>query len=322
MGGRDGGGVGVTRFLIRRLLFLVPVWLGISVIAFGLANLTPGDPARIMMQRRLERQPTAEEVAQARDELNLDRPMAVRYVGWVGDALRGDFGTSYRTGEAVRSALLSRLPFTLQIALGGIVISIVVAIPIGVAAAVWRNSPVDHLSRVLSLLTASMPSYWVAYLLILLFAVKLQVLPVAGRGTWQHLVMPSLTLGLASTASLMRLTRSEMLETLGQDFIRTSRAKGLSERLVIARHALRNAMIPVVTLIGLRFAGLLGGAVIVETIFSWPGVGKYVLDSIYDRDYPVIQGFVLFMGTAFVLINLVVDVSYGLLDPRIRMSDR
>ncbi len=312
----------MTRFVVRRLVFLVPVWLGISLIAFGLANLTPGDPARIMMQRRLERQPSAEEVAQARDELNLDRPIAVRYLAWVGDALRGDFGTSYRTGEAVRPALLSRLPLTLQIALGGIAISIAIAIPIGVAAAVWRNSPIDHLSRLLSLLTASMPSYWVAYLLILLFAVKLQVLPVAGRGTWQHLVMPSLTLGLASTASLMRLTRSEMLETLGQDFIRTSRAKGLSERLVIARHALRNAMIPVVTLIGLRFAGLLGGAVIVETIFSWPGIGKYVLDSIYDRDYPVIQGFVLFMGTAFVLINLLVDISYGLLDPRIRMSGR
>ena len=205
---------------------------------------------------------------------------------------------------------------------GGIAVSILIALPIGVAAAVWRNSLVDHLSRIVSLLTASMPSYWVAYLLILLFAVRLQVLPVAGRGTWQHLVLPSVTLGLASTASLMRLTRSEMLEMLGQDFVRTGRAKGLSERVVIVRHALRTALIPVVTLIGLRFAGLLGGAVIVETIFSWPGIGKYVLDSIYDRDYPVIQGFVLFMGTAFVLINLLVDISYGLIDPRIRLTSR
>jgi peptide/nickel transport system permease protein len=312
----------VTAYLVRRLLFLLPVWFGISLVAFGLANLTPGDPARIMMQRRLDRQPTAEEVAQARDELGTDRPVVVRYVDWVGDALSGDFGTSYRTGEPVAEALLSRFPFTLQIAVGGIVIALLIGLPIGVLAAVWRNSPIDHLSRVLSLLTASMPSYWVAYLLILLFAVKLHLLPVAGRGSWQHLVLPCLTLGLASTASLMRLTRSELLEVLGQDFIVTGRAKGLAERSVIVRHALRNAMIPVLTVVGLRFAGLLGGAVIVETIFSWPGIGKYVLDSIYDRDYPVIQGFVVFMGTVFVLINLVVDLCYGLLDPRVRLGAR
>ena len=312
----------MTRYLARRLLLLVPVWFGISIVAFALANLTPGDPARIMMQRRLERQPTAEEVAQARDELGMDRPVVLRYVDWVGDALRGDFGISYRTGEPVAEALLARFPFTLQIAVGGILIALLIGLPIGILAAVWRNSPVDHLSRVLSLLTASMPSYWVAYLLILLFAVKLHMLPVAGRGTWQHLVLPCLTLGLASTASLMRLTRSEMLEVLGQDFIVTGRAKGLHERSVIVRHALRNAMIPVLTVAGLRFAGLLGGAVIVETIFSWPGIGKYVLDSIYDRDYPVIQGFVVFMGTVFVLINLAVDISYGLLDPRIRLGAR
>ena len=312
----------MTAYLVRRLLFLLPVWFGISLVAFALANLTPGDPARIMMQRRLERQPTAEEVAQARESLNLDEPIAVRYLRWVADALQGDFGTSYRTGEPVAGALLARFPFTLQIALGGIAIALAIALPIGVLAAVWRNSPVDHLSRVLSLLTASMPSYWVAYLLILLFAVKWHLLPVAGRGSWQHLIMPSLTLGLSSTASLMRLTRSELLEVLGQDFIVTGRAKGLRWRSVLVRHALRNALIPVVTVAGLRFAGLLGGAVIVETIFSWPGIGKYVLDSIYDRDYPVIQGFVLLMGTVFVLINLVVDLSYGLLDPRIRLGAR
>jgi peptide/nickel transport system permease protein len=310
----------VTAYLARRLLFLLPVWFGISLVAFGLANLTPGDPARIMMQRRLERQPTAEEVAQARDELGMDRPLVVRYADWVGDALRGDFGRSYRTGEPVAEALLARFPFTLQIAVAGITIALLIGLPIGILAAVWRNSPVDHLSRVLSLLTASMPSYWVAYLLILLFAVKLHLLPVAGRGTWEHLVMPSLTLGLASTASLMRLTRSEMLEVLGQDFIVTGRAKGLSERAVIVRHGLRNAMIPVLTVVGLRFAGLLGGAVIVETIFAWPGIGKFVLDSIFDRDYPVIVGFVVFMGSVYLLLNLAVDLAYGLLDPRIRLG--
>jgi len=310
----------MARYLLRRLIYLVPVWLGISFVAFSLANLTPGDPARLMLQRQLERQPTAEEVARARDDLQLDDPFIVRYVRWLGDAMTGDLGTSYRTGESVLGALMDRFPNTLQITLLGLLAALAVALPLGVMSAVWRRSPIDHASRILALLGASMPSYWVAYLLILLFAVRLKVLPVAGQGTWQHLVLPSVTLGLGASASLMRLTRSEMLEVLGQDFIRTSRAKGLGPRAVVVGHALRNALIPVTTVAGLRFAGLLGGAVIVETIFAWPGIGKFVLDSIFDRDYPVIQGFVMFMGTVFLLVNLLVDVSYAWLDPRIRLT--
>ncbi len=310
----------MTRYLFRRLIYLIPVWLGISFVAFGLANLTPGDPARLMLQRDLGRQPTGEEVAQAREELRLDAPILVRYVRWLGNAVTGDLGTSYRTGEPVMRALLDRLPNTLQIAALGLTFAILVALPLGMMAAVWRNSPVDHLSRVLALFSAAMPSYWVAYLLILTFAVRWKVLPVAGQGSWRHLVLPSMTLGLASIASLMRLTRSEMLEVLGQDYIRTGRAKGLSARAVIVGHALRNALIPVLTVAGLRFAGLLGGAVIVESIFAWPGIGKFVLDSIFDRDYPVIQGFVIFMGSVFLIINLIVDLSYGVLDPRVRLA--
>lgn len=312
----------MARYLLRRLLYLLPVWLGISFVAFALSNLTPGDPARLMLQRQFARQPTAEEVAQARRDLGLDDPFVVRYVRWLGDAVTGDLGESYRTGEPVLGALLSRFPATLQIALLGVLGAIAVALPLGVLAAVWRNSPVDHVSRVLALLGASMPNYWVAYLLILLFAVQLHVLPVAGRGTWQHLVLPAVTLGLAASASLMRLTRSEMLETLGQDFVRTGRAKGLRPRTVVVGHALRNALIPVVTVAGLRFAGLLGNAVIVETIFAWPGIGKFAVDSIFDRDYPVIQGFVIFMGSVFLLTNLAVDVSYAWLDPRVRLGAR
>lgn len=310
----------MTHYLLRRLIYLVPVWLGISFVAFSLANLTPGDPARLMLQRQLERQPTAEEVARARSDLQLDDPFLVRYVRWLADALTGDLGTSYRTGESVLGALIERFPNTLQITVLGLLAALAVALPLGVMSAVWRRSPLDHLSRIIALLGASMPSYWVAYLLILIFAVRLKVLPVAGQGTWQHLVLPSVTLGLGASASLMRLTRSEMLEVLGQDFIRTSRAKGLGPRAVVIGHALRNALIPVTTVAGLRFAGLLGGAVIVETIFAWPGIGKFVLDSIFDRDYPVVQGFVLFMGTVFLLINLLVDLSYAWLDPRIRLS--
>lgn len=312
----------MTRYLLRRLAYLVPVWLGISLVAFVLANLTPGDPARLMLQRDLGRQPTGDEVAAARAELGLDDPFVVRYGRWLGGALTGDLGSSYRTGEPVLGALLGRFPATFQIAVLGLLGAIALALPLGILAAVWRNSPLDHLSRLLALAGAAMPNYWVAYLLILLFAVRWQVLPVAGRGTWQHAVLPAVTLGLAASASLMRLTRSEMLEVLGQDFVRTGWAKGLGARAVIVGHALRNALIPVMTVAGMRFAGLLGGAVIVETIFAWPGIGKFVLDSIFDRDYPVIQGFVIFMGTVFLLINLLVDLGYASLDPRIRLSER
>jgi peptide/nickel transport system permease protein len=308
--------------MIRRLVYLIPIWLGISVVAFSLANLTPGDPARLMLQRQLGRQPTADETASVREDLHLDDPFVVRYLRWLEGAATGDLGTSYRTGEPVLGALSDRFPNTLQIAALGLAIAIGVALPLGIMAAVWRNSPIDHASRIIALLGASMPGFWVAYLLILLFSVKLHLLPVAGKGTWQHLVLPSVTLGLAACASLMRLTRSEMLEVLGQDYIRTSRAKGLGPRAVVLRHALRNAMIPVMTVAGMRFAGLLGGAVIVETIFAWPGIGKFVLDSIFDRDYPVIQGFVVFMGTIFLFMNLLVDVSYAWLDPRIRLDQR
>jgi peptide/nickel transport system permease protein len=312
----------VTHYLLRRLVYLVPVWLGISFVAFVLANLTPGDPARLMLQRELGRQPTTAEVERARDALGLDEPFLVRYGRWLGRALTGDLGTSYRTGESVLGTLLGRFPATFQVAALGMVGAVVVALPLGILAAIRRNSLVDHLSRVLALFGSAMPSYWVAYLLILVFAVRLQVLPVAGRGTWQHVVLPAATLGLAASASLMRLTRSQMLEVLSQDFVRTGWAKGLGPRAVIVGHALRNALIPVLTVAGMRFAGLLGGAVIVETIFAWPGIGKYVLDSIFDRDYPVIQGFVVFMGTVFLLINLVVDLGYARLDPRIRLDGR
>jgi len=308
--------------MLRRLAYLIPVWIGISLIAFILTNLTPGDPARLALQRELGRQPTAQETAEARDRLGLDAPAPVRYVRWLGDAVTGDLGVSYRTGNPVLSSLAERFPTTLQIAGAGLVLAVALALPLGILAALYRRSAIDHASRVVALLGASMPSYWVAYLLILLLSVRFGWLPVAGSSTWKHAIMPALTLGIGGSASLMRLTRSEMLETLGQDYIRTARSKGLSQRTMIVRHALRNVMIPISTVLGMRFAGMLGGAVIVETIFSWPGIGKLVVDAIFDRDYPMIQGFVLFMGTVFLLINLIVDIGYGLIDPRIRLVNR
>jgi nickel ABC transporter permease subunit NikB len=312
----------MSRYLLRRVLYLIPVWLGISFIAFALANLAPGDPAWLTLQRELNRPPNAEELVRAREEMGLNDPFVVRYVSWLGKAVTGDFGTSYANGGSVFEELARRFPNTLQLAVASLLIALGLALPLGVLSAVKRNSLLDHLARVNALLGAAMPSYWLAYLLILIFAIHLSLLPVAGRGTWQHLVLPSVTLAMAATASLMRLTRAELLEVLGQDYVQTARAKGLNARSVHLRHAFRNALIPVVTVIGMRFGGLLGGTVIVETIFAWPGVGKFMVDSIFNRDYPVIQGFVLFMGTVFILVNLLVDLSYAWLDPRIQLVRR
>ena len=312
----------MIRYVLRRLAYLVPVWIGISLVAFLLASLAPGDPARIALQRELGRQPTAAETTIAREQMGLNDPAPVRYGRWVWHAAQGDLGTSYRTGQPVFDALATRLPSTLQIALLGIGVAVLLAIPLGILAAIHARGPIDHLSRVFALLGASMPSYWLAYLLILLFAVQLKWLPVAGSQSWKHAILPGLTLGIAGSASLMRLTRAEILETLSQDYIRTARSKGLSNVRVMVGHALRTSLIPLTTVLGMRFAGMLGGAVIVETIFSWPGVGKLIVDAIFDRDYPMIQGFVIFMGTTFLLVNLIVDLGYSVIDPRIRLGGR
>lgn len=309
----------MTRYILRRLLYLLPVWLGISLLAYSLANLAPGDPARMILQRQTGEAVSEEEVQRLRAELGLDDHFAVRYTRWVWHAAQGDLGTSYRTGEPILQLLAERFPRTLQLATVALVFGLLIALPLGVLAAIRRNSSADHGARLVAFVGASMPSFWLGYVLIIVLAVKLKLLPVAGYGTWQHVILPALTLGLGGAASLTRLTRSSVLDVLDEDYVRTARAKGLRERSVVLRHALRNALIPIVTVTGMRFGHLLAGAVIVETVFAWPGIGKYVIDSIYDRDYPAIQGFVLFMGTVFVILNLLVDLSYLWLDPRVRL---
>ena len=310
----------MARYLLRRVGYLVPVWLGISLLAFGLANLAPGDPARIVLQRQTGEVPSDEAVQALRQQLGLNDPFPVRYGRWLIHAVQGDLGTSYRTGEQVLPALGTHFVATVQVALAALLLCVLVAIPLGTLSAVRRDQAIDHGSRLLALVGASMPSFWLGYVLVIVFAVTLRLLPVAGYGTPQNLVLPALTLGLGAAASLTRLTRASVLEVLEEDFVRTARAKGLAERSTIVRHALRNALVPITTVTGIRFGHLLGGAAIVETVFAWPGIGKYVVDSIYDRDYPTIQGFVLFMGTVFVLLNLLVDVSYVWLDPRVRLG--
>lgn len=309
-------------YLARRITALVPVWLLISVFAFALASFAPGDPAELILRRQSDEPPRPEAVAALRDELGLDRPWVVQYLRWVGSALAGDLGTSYRTGNDVRGELWDRFLITLELAVPAFLLAVAVAIPVGVLSAVRRNSLTDHAARLMALLASSMPSYWLGYVVILLFAVELGVLPVAGRGGWEHLALPALTLALGTSATLARLTRSSVLDVLGEDFVLTARSKGVAERRVVWSHTLRNALIPVVTVMGIAFGHLLAGAAIVETVFAWPGLGKHVVDSIYDRDYPTIQGFVLFTGTVFVVVNLMVDVLYVRLDPRVRLAAR
>lgn len=310
----------MTAYLARRVAALVPVWLLISLFSFALSSLAPGDPAELILRRQSEEPPSAEAVADLRRELGLDRSWPVQYLLWMGAAVQGDLGDSYRTGREVRGELWGRFMVTLELALPAFVLALVVAIPIGVLSAVRRNTWLDHATRLLALVGSSMPSYWLAYVFILLFAVELGVLPVAGRGGWDHLALPTLTLALGASTSLIRLTRSSVLDVLGEDFVVAARSKGVAQRRVVWSHALRNALIPVVTLIGIAFGHLLAGAAIVETVFAWPGLGKHVVDSIYDRDYPTIQGFVLFTGTLFVVVNLLVDVLYVRLDPRVRLQ--
>ncbi len=312
----------MLRYIARRLAYLIPVWLGISILAFALALLAPGDPVRQVLQAGGIDAPSAEQVIALRRELGLDQPGPVRYAIWLGGAVRGDLGRSYRTGEPVLQSLLDRFPRTAALALLAVSLGLIIAVPLGIVSAVFRDSPVDQLARLGALVGASVPSFWLAYLLILFFAVQLRLLPVAGASEPRHIVLPALTLAIGAAASLTRLTRSAMLEEMFQDYVRTARSKGLRERAVVVTHALRNALIAIVTITGIRLAALLGGAVIVETIFAWPGIGKYVVDSIFIRDYPTIQGFVLFTGTVVLLVNLAVDVSYVWLDPRVRLGGK
>jgi len=310
----------MTLYVLRRLLALVPTLLGISFVAFVLAGLAPGDPAQLILDRQLDEPPTELQLQQFRAANGLDDPFMVQYGRFAVGLLRGELGTSFRSGKPVLGELAARVPATLQITLPAFALAVTFAVTVGVLSAVRRNSWVDHGSRLAALVSDSVPTFVLAYLLIILLAVQAGLLPVAGRGSWQHLVLPILTLALGTTASLMRVTRASLLEVLREEYVRTARAKGLPSWSVVLRHALRNALLPVVTIAGIVLAGLATGTVIVETIFAWPGVGTFVVEAIFARDYPVIQGLVVFTGTVFVVINLGVDLMQAALDPRIRLD--
>ncbi len=314
----------MTAYILRRLVLLVPVLLIVGVVVFALVHLTPGDPAAVILGDRA----TTEDIARLRDQLGLNDSLPVQFGRWFGGVLRLDFGESIFLGESVTGALRDRVQPTLLLTLYALVIQLAIGIPAGVLAAVRYNSPIDRALTMVAISGAAIPTFFLGILLILLFAVQLRWLPSGGyvaptedlAAHVQSMLLPAFALGFSAAGLLARLVRSSMLDVLREDYVRTAFAKGLPERFVVVRHALRNALIPVVTQFGLTVGALLSGAVIVETIFAWPGIGKFVVDSIFDRDYPVIQGFVVFMGSVFLLINLAVDVSYAWLDPRVRLN--
>ena len=301
-------------YLLRRILQSVLVLFGVSFVVFGILFLT-GDPALVL----LPPDATVEDVAKFRTAMGFDRPFLVQYGRFLSGALQGDFGQSVRHGEPAFDLVMERMPATFELSGAALLIALCLAIPAGIVSAVRRNSVLDYFSTVVALLGQSMPTFWLGIMLILLFSVQLNLLPSSGRGGWEHMLLPAVTLGLFTTARITRLTRSGMLEVLSQDYIRTARAKGVANPPVVWKHALKNAAIPIVTIVGIELGTLLGGSVITETIFAWPGVGRLSVQAIYNRDYPVVQAAVFTLSATFVLVNLIVDLLYTYLDPRIRL---
>jgi ABC-type dipeptide/oligopeptide/nickel transport system permease component len=301
-------------FVARRLLLAIPTLFGVLVIVFVLLYIAPGDPVMEMVGERAD----AETIARLRAELRLDDPIPVQFAHYAGGVLTGDLGTSYITGRPIGRDILERFPKTLQLATAAMLLAASVGITIGVLSARRPGSAFDRFAMAGAYLGISFPVYWVGLILILVFAVTLRWLPPSGFGRLEFLVLPAVALGTRSIAFLARMTRSAMLEVLGSDFVRTARAKGLRERAVLARHALRNALIPIITVLGLDFGNYLTGSILTETIFSWPGLGRYVVNAISRRDLPAIQGSILFLSLVFVLVNLVTDLLYAKADPRVR----
>jgi ABC-type dipeptide/oligopeptide/nickel transport system permease component len=304
----------VLRFLARRVALTLPVLFGVATLVFSLIHLIPGDPAQAMLGESASPQ----DVAELRARLGLDRPLLEQYARFLGGVARGNLGRSLRTDQPVTTAILERMPATVELAAAAMLVAVLLAIPLGIAAAVWRGSAIDLGATTLSLLGVSIPNFWLGPLLAIVFSIQLGWLPVSGRGTWAHLVLPAVSLGAALAAILARMTRATVLEELREQYVLAARARGASRTRAVVRHAFRNSLIPIVTLIGLQFGAVLTGAVITETIFAWPGIGRLLIQSIGFRDYPIVQGCILLIAVTYVAMNLLTDLLYGLVDPRIR----
>jgi peptide/nickel transport system permease protein len=306
----------MTAFLFRRLLLTIPVLLGVATLVFFLIHLVPGDPAVSMLGEGA----APAEVETLRERLGLDRPLAEQYVSFLAGLVRGDLGVSFRYNRPVTQEILSRLPATAELAAAAMLVALGIALPLGILSAVFRGGSIDHIAMTVSLLGISIPTFWLGPMLALIFAVELGWFPVSGRGGPEHLVLPAVTLGGALAAILARMTRASLLEELRELYVLAARARGVSRARSIVRHAFRNSLIPVVTLTGLQVGALLTGAIITETIFAWPGLGRLLIQAINARGYPLVQGAILFIAVTYVGVNLLTDIIYGWLDPRIRLG--
>lgn len=304
----------MAKYVLKRILYMIPVLLGVTLLVFLIMHLAPGNVAQMLLGDNA----TAEQVANLQHEMGLDRPLPIQYLNYMKDLLHGSLGTSYTSGESVNAKIMVCFPYTLKLTLVAAVFSIVLALPLGILAAMKQNTWVDNVSMVLSLIGVSMPIFWLAVMLILLFSLKLGWFPVYGATKWNSIVLPAISLGLMNMASIARTTRSSMVETIRQDYIRTAYAKGLSKGTIIMRHAFRNGMLPTITVIGLEIGQMLGGSVLTETVFAWPGVGRLMIQAINGRDTPTVMGCIILMTLCFSLVNLLVDLLYGVFDPRVR----
>jgi len=304
----------MTGYLLRRLAQTVPILFLVATLVFSLIHLIPGDPVEILLGESAREA----DVEALRARLGLDRPLGAQYLAFLSGLARGDLGVSVASGRPVTEMIREHYPATLELALAGMLVALILALPLGVSAALQRDRWLDHGSRFFALLGVSIPNFWLGPVLILLFSVHWNLLPVSGRGTWRHLILPAVTLGTALAGLLTRMVRSSLTEELRRPYLATARAKGLSRPEVVVRHALSNALIPVVTVVGLQFGALLTGTIITETIFSWPGLGRLLIQAIRTRDYPLVQAGVLIIAVTYVLVNLATDVIYAWLDPRIR----
>lgn len=307
------------KYVLKRLLMLIPVLLGVTFIVFFILNLSPGDPAAMI----LGDQASAEALEMKREELGLNDPLLVRYGNYIWDMLHGDLGVSYKNNLSVWDQVIERFPNTTILAIAGILVALVIGIPTGIISAKKQYTAIDNCSMVLALIGVAMPNFWFGLLMVIIFSLTLGWLPSQGMGAGgvdllKSLVLPALTLGTGSAATITRMTRSSMLEVIRQDYISTARAKGVSEKKITFRHMLRNAMIPIVTAVGLQFGTLLGGAMLTETVFSWPGLGRLMVDSIKSKDIPMVLGSVIFLAIMFTVVNLIVDLIYAFIDPRIK----
>ncbi|WP_312500648.1 ABC transporter permease [Lacrimispora sp.] len=307
------------KYIIKRLLMLIPVIIGVTFIVFFILNLSPGDPAAII----LGDQASAEALAMKREELGLNDPLLIRYGRYLVKMLHGDLGTSYKNSLSVWDQVISRFPNTAMLAVAAILVALAIGIPVGIISAKNQYSALDNISMVTALIGVSMPSFWMGLLLVIVFALNLGWLPSQGMGQGlvpllKSLVLPAVTLGTSAAATITRMTRSSMLEVIRQDYIDTARAKGVSEKIITYRHMLKNAMIPIITAVGLQFGTLLGGAMLTETVFSWPGLGRLMVEAIKSKDIPLVLGSVIFLAVMFTVVNLAVDIVYAFVDPRIK----